>query len=82
MAFKPSDNGKIALRFYECHGQKAAAKIENSLNLELLNIVDCLEREKEKKIDLDRLNLIKVEPWQIVTYNLNRSNLIETYEKK
>jgi alpha-mannosidase len=82
MAFKPSDNGKIALRFYECHGQKAAAKIENSLNLELLNIVDFLEREKDKNIDLDRLNLIKVEPWQIVTYNLNRSNLIETYEKK
>ena len=67
MAFKPAKNSKIALRFYECHGQKTQTKINHKLNLELLNLTDCLEIENENDINIGRQDLIEVNPWKIVT---------------
>ncbi len=70
MAFKSSYNGKRALRLYECHGQVITTKINNSLNLELLNSVDCLETKNKENPNIERADSIEINPWQISTFHL------------
>jgi alpha-mannosidase len=70
MAFKPSEDEpqELILRCYECHGDPAQLDLQNTLNLNVADDLDLLERS----IATNRADRTAktISPWKIVTLKL------------
>ncbi|MCC0176045.1 alpha-mannosidase [Waterburya agarophytonicola K14] len=66
MALKFSKNQELIMRCYEAWGESSELKIISDLNLQLKNLVDCLENEGNSEIT----NNSQIEPYKIITGKL------------
>jgi alpha-mannosidase len=67
MALKPSREGGLVMRCYECHGEEANLELAGDLKMALVENLDLLERiQDSEKIDKN----VAIAPWQIRTFKL------------
>jgi len=70
MALKLSKNQELIMRCYESHGEVANLVIKSDLDLEINNLVDCLETEQLDNINQNQQHLSKIKPWKIASFQL------------
>ena len=72
MAFKLSKNQELIMRCYESHGEVANLAIKSDLDLEIDNLVDCLETQQLDHLNQNQQQLGKIKPWKISSFKLKQ----------
>ena len=72
MALKPAEDGVNTwiLRCYECHGEEAELFLQGDLDLKCDRPLDLLERPLQQDINLSPRLPIVVQPWKIVSFQI------------